>query len=106
MSLLIEAEHPKQTLTQAAFPRPAFLRFWQRKTRIHRYQAADAECDFMFTANAECDGEHIMTACRSGVRKNDIIRIDDSHTQTSYRVLEIDYYADPADMWTARLTNI
>ncbi|WP_158535136.1 hypothetical protein [Acaryochloris thomasi] len=46
-----------------------------------------------------------MTAHHFGVKENDLIQIQDSDVLTTYKVLEIDYYSDPPEMWTARLTS-
>ncbi|WP_299489264.1 hypothetical protein [Acaryochloris sp. IP29b_bin.137] len=89
---------------------PASLRHWgaanrRRTNKIHRYEHADLNSDFCLEAAPDQSG-FLMTSCKSGVRGGDLIQIRDVDGLHEYRVDEIDYYSDPADMWIAKLRMI
>jgi hypothetical protein len=73
------------------------------RDRVHHYQLADIGVEFVLEPDRENYGYQVMTAQRSGVKCGDCIVFHDSSGQKDYRVVEIDYYYDPSDMWIAKL---
>ncbi len=77
--------------------------FLKRRHSIHKFQASTSSKTFFLDANGE---DYVMSAYSTGVRRNDIISIEDASDCVSYQVLEIDYYSDPPDLWTAQLKRV
>jgi hypothetical protein len=71
--------------------------------RVHHYQLADIGFEFVFEPDLENYGYRVMTAQRSGVKCGDRIAFHDSSGQKDYRVVDIEYYYDPPDIWIAKL---
>lgn len=105
MSTSIGIKHSRKIPTQKnqGFRVPGFLRGWQQTEKVHHYQLSNNGIDFAFEHCTEDHREYLMTAQCFGVKSNDLIKIRDASSCNTYKVLEIDYYTDPADMWTARL---
>lgn len=79
---------------------------WRTKVKSHRYQASSTGLDFYLEESLENTAEFYMTSQKPGVRKSDLIVIGDSSHATSYKILEISYYADIPDMWIARIAEV
>ncbi|WP_331280993.1 hypothetical protein [Fischerella sp. PCC 9605] len=47
-----------------------------------------------------------MTAQRRGIKRGDWIILRDDRYSYRYQVEEIDYYAEPPDMWIALLNQV
>jgi len=72
------------------------------KSKVHRYNDSAMSNDFCLEALSDQSG-FMMTSCRAGVRRGDWIHIVDTDGCQEYRVDEIDFYSEPADMWIAKL---
>lgn len=73
-----------------------------RKRKTHHYDGAAWSSEFCLEATPDQSG-FFMTSCKAGVRRGDLIQICDVDGCSEYRVDEIDFYSEPADMWIAKL---
>mgnify|MGYP000618772432 CR=1 FL=1 len=74
----------------------------RRKGRIHHYENSGSSSDFCLDPALDQSGFY-MTSCKAGVRKGDLVRINEGQEFSEYRVETIEFYSDPADMWIAKL---
>lgn len=74
----------------------------RRSGKTHRYDNSVLNSDFCLEAIPDRSG-FLMTSCKAGVRRGDLIQLNDADGLQEYRVDEIDYYSEPADMWIAKL---
>lgn len=79
---------------------------WRKKAKSHYYQALNAGLDFYLEESLENTAEFYMTSQKLGVKKNDLIVVDDVACCTSYKILEISYYANAPDLWMARIAQV
>lgn len=72
---------------------------------MHNYTRCDAGVDYVFEF-AQADGLGYLTSQGRNVKCGDCIVLGDQANPDQYRVEEIDYYANPSDMWIAALKPI
>lgn len=79
----------------------------KRKAKTHDYTESDRGSHYVFEST---DDETIgyMTARGNNVQPGEYVLLpeEDRNNSCLYRVEEIDYYANPADMWIARLKKV
>ena len=76
---------------------------WRQRVKTHHYQASNMGLDFSLERSAIDPREIQIISQKPGVKKDDCIKIHNSSECTAYKILEIDFYSDPSDMWIARL---
>jgi hypothetical protein len=79
--------------------------FSQRHT-THDYTASEHGVDYAFEAIAPDSAKASMTGQKKGIKPGHIIVLRQNSNDVRYQVEHIDYYANPADMWTAQLIKI
>lgn len=74
----------------------------KNRPRIHNYTKLTRGEDYLFEP---LDGgmKGYITAQRQGVRQGDYLILLEDNNSFRYIVEEIDYYANPSDMWIALL---
>jgi hypothetical protein len=73
-----------------------------KKHKTHDYTSQVSGQDYVFeTVDDHTKG--YMTAQGKGVAVGDFITLQDGASINHYQVEQIDYYANPSDMWTAVL---
>jgi hypothetical protein len=85
---------------------PKLLRSWRQRNKTHHYQASNMGLDFSLEKSADDPKEIQMISQKSGVKKNDCIKIHHASEHTTYKILEIDFYSNVSDMWVARLAIV
>jgi hypothetical protein len=86
-----------------AYSISSLLQDWKQKLKTHHYQASGRGVDFFLEESSDNSKEFYMTSHKSRVKKTDLIKIHGSSGSQTYKVLDIDYYTDPSEMWMARL---
>ncbi len=76
-----------------------------QRRKIHCYDCSSASNDFCLEATLDPFAFY-MTSCKPGVKQGDRVRINDAHGLSEYRIDEIDFYSNPADMWIAKLQAV
>lgn len=75
------------------------------RQKTHYYTRYDAGVDYIFEP-AIADGLGYLTTQGGRVKRGDCIVLCDKANPHWYQVEEIDYYANPSDMWIAALKPI
>lgn len=74
--------------------------------RLYDYTQFEGGHDYAFE-QIEGGDQAYMTSQGKGLRKGDYLLLKDREAQPiRYRIEEIDYYADPSDMWMASLRRV
>jgi hypothetical protein len=77
---------------------------FSQKIRVHNYTAYKLGRDYAFDQMNDGDQAY-MTAYGRNVRPGDYILVSHAGVKQRYRVEQIDYYANPSDMWIASLVK-
>lgn len=84
-----------------------FKKYLQREesTKTFRYAASNIGETFALdtTPNPRLS---YMTSLQAGVHLGDYIQIYHPDSTTTYQIQEIEYYAEPSDMWMAKLSKV
>jgi hypothetical protein len=76
-----------------------------RRKKIHDYTHLIPELDYVFELSGQGDTGH-MTGCGKGITPGDCLLLCQGGESVEYKVEEINYYANPSNMWTALLTRV
>ena len=74
------------------------------KHKIHDYSKLIEGQDYVFEPVQGVGG--YMTATGKGIKPRDYIILQSGYKNYRYQVEEIEYYADPSDMWIALLKQV
>lgn len=83
----------------------SFLRRCLHNRKVHHFDVSDNIVYYTIEKILDHPAEYLMTANHFGVKQNDIIKFHGNTVCKTYQVLDIDYYADPPGMWSARLID-
>ena len=75
------------------------------RKKKHNFTQYDAGVDYIFEP-AKADGLGYLISQGRSIKCGDYIVLGDSAKPHQYQVEEIDYYANPSDMWIAALKPI
>jgi hypothetical protein len=79
--------------------------FLAPKSKEHNLTGYECGQDYAFDPIDEGQRAH-MTGQRAGITSGDILKLSIDARTVRYRVVMIDYYADPPDMWIASLSKL
>ncbi|KAF3886916.1 MULTISPECIES: hypothetical protein [Nostocales] len=77
----------------------------RQKNKTYDYTQYICGCDYVFEV-AEGGTTGYMTGQGKGIKPGDYIILRDGSILCRYQVAEIDYYAEPPDMWMALLQKV
>ena len=84
-------------------PAVAGLRSLLGRHKTHHYDHLQQGIDFVLERDLERTHLYTMTAQKAGVHMGDHIDIAGPEGHQHFKVQEIEYYDDPAEMWMAQL---
>jgi MioC protein len=73
-----------------------------RRSRVHNYTSYKCGRDYAFD-EVENGFQAYMTAYGRGIKRGDLIVLLHERGKIRYRIEQIDYYANPSDLWIALL---
>lgn len=77
----------------------------QQKNKTYDYTQSVCGIDYVFEP-VDNQTKGYMTAQRKGIKRGDYIILRNGSSSYLYEVEEIDYYAEPPDMWMALLKAV
>lgn len=75
------------------------------KIKTFSYDACNMGQTFVLDAISDTS-VCLMTSQQVGVRSGDFVQINHPDKMTTYQIEEIEYYAEPSDIWMAKLLHI
>ncbi|BAY22592.1 hypothetical protein NIES2100_23550 [Calothrix sp. NIES-2100] len=104
MSLLKAGINVSMILFSVLLPIFSLANASNLKERIHDYSKLIEGQDYIFEPLQGVGG--YMTATGKGIKPRDYIILQSAYKNYRYQVEEIEYYADPSDMWIALLKQV
>ncbi len=77
----------------------------QFKAKVHCYFENGHEQAFILESVGASSWKYVMTAFGADIKIGDFIVINNQGSSSTYKVEQIDYYLEPADMWMASLVK-
>ena len=86
----------------ARFMEPLHRRIQTGKCVTHDYTRRFPGHDYVFRPQLRGQRGHMMGWGR-GIKQDDFLLLENGSTSTRYRVIAIEYFTDPSDMWSANV---
>lgn len=84
-----------------------FLKHLNRKGRTKTFSYVASNIGQTFVLDIAPDSSFCyMTSLQAGVQSGDCVEIYHPDQMITYQIQEIEYYAEPSDMWMAKLLKI